>query len=136
MAKKKPEIDPKIVEAIWAAGFISSSGSLTLVKSGHSRVVRLVVTTSLLPESIERLAAITGTGVYTLPPASKKSQEGKRISIQGASLHAFMTKVWDYLTTERKLQYAHMRKQITSTLEGPNPYRDNTTGHEGGSEIE
>lgn len=117
MPPKKKPIDPDLVETIWAAGVISSGGSLKVVRAGNTRVVRFVLTSGRLPGSIHRLAQYMGSSVTELP-------SGSRVSAQGASLHALMTRTWDYLTMERKLEYRDSRKEITSTLEGPNPYRD------------
>ena len=117
MPPKKKPIDPDVIETIWAAGAISSSGSLKLVVSGNTKVVRYVNTSGRLPGSIDRLAAFMGASVTKLGV-------GHRASVQGASLHSLMTRVWDYLTIERKMEYRDLRKEITATLEGPNPYRD------------
>lgn len=123
MAPPKKKIDPEIVEAIWAAGVISSGGSLKLVVTNNTKVVRYVITTSLLPGAVHRLAAFMGSNVQELMNGNS-SRKSVRIGIQGAALHSVLTRVWDYLTMERKQQYAELRGEITTTTEGPNPYRD------------
>lgn len=117
MAAKKKPIDPDVVDTIWVAGVLSMSGSLTLVTTKHAKVVRLVVSSGVYPESMERLSKYMGSKLFTV-------SSGQRISIQGAALHSLMTKVWEYLPRERKRQYAKFRSEITTTLEGPNPYRE------------
>lgn len=135
MAKKKVEVDPQKVEEIWAAGVISMSGSLSLVQTKHASVVRYVLTSSIYPEAMERFSKIAGCTVYDLGITGKKQLENKRISLQGAALHALLTRVWDYLTPERKRAYAKFRKHITSLTEGPNPYRDGENPDEYNEEI-
>lgn len=122
MPPKKP-IDPDVVDTIWLAGVISMSGSMLLVKAKQARVVRLTVTSSLYPEAVQKFADIFGTAAFEVK-SSQITKPTLRISIQGAALHALMTRVWDYLTIERKKQYALLRKQITTTLEGNNPYSE------------
>lgn len=123
MPPKKKPIDPELAEAAWAAGVFSSGGSIKLVTVGNSRVARYIVTSSLLPESMSRLAKFIGVVPIQLDQANAKNPS-YRVSVQGAALHSFMTRVWDYITIERKKQYADIRKQISTTTEGPNPYRD------------
>lgn len=116
--KKSPE---EIADAAWAAGVIDMGGSLSLIKSGNTRVVRYTLTSGMFPKAVERMATYGGSNTATLP-ASKTTRPAKRFTCQGAALHSLMTRVWDYLSIERKKQYADLRKQITTTLEGPNPY--------------
>lgn len=123
MPPKKKPVDLELAEAAWAAGVFSSSGSIKLVVVGNSRVARYIVTSSLLPEGITRLAKFIGVNAIQLNQ-SNASKPSFRVSVQGAALHSFMTRVWDYITIERKQQYADIRKQISTTTEGPNPYRD------------
>ena len=120
--KKKPTVDPELVEAIWAAGVISTSGSLKLVNAGKTRVVRYTITSSMLPGAMNRLAKFMGASLTQINSANI-SKQSYRVAVQGAALHSVMTRVWDYLTMERKQQYADERKNITTTTEGPNPYR-------------
>ena len=126
MPPKKKPVDPGDVDAIWAAGVLSAGGSLKLVHTAKTRVVRYVLTSSLLPGMVDQLARISGSAANTLNQANA-TNESRRIAIQGAALHPLMTTTWPYLTLERKQQYAELRKQITSTTEGPNPYKGNDT---------
>lgn len=122
MPPKKP-IDPDVVDTIWLAGVLSMSGSLLLVKAKQARVVRLTVSSSSHEQAVHKFAEITGTKVFEVK-AYQGSKPSMRLSIQGAALHSLMTRVWDYLTTERKRQYAILRREITTTLEGNNPYSE------------
>lgn len=122
MPPRKKPIDPEIVEAIWAAGVVSTNGSLALIKAGNTKVVRYSITSGVHPEAMARLGAFFGSSVNTIAQ-SNTDKVGHRIVLQGAALHSALTRVWEYLTKERKQQYADLRKEITSTVEGPNPYR-------------
>lgn len=119
--KKKP-LDPEIADVVWVAGVISTNGSLALIKAGNTRVVRYSITSGVYPEAMAKLAAFLGSKVNVIAQ-SNTDKDGYRVVLQGAALHSAMTRVWDYLTTERKQHYANLRKEITSTIEGPNPYR-------------
>lgn len=118
--KKKSE--EEVANAAWAAGVIDSSGSLSIIETGRTKVVRFVLTSGMFPESVKRLADFAG-GTTTMLKPTKTTRNAVRFTTQGAALHALFTRVWDYLSIERKRQYAELRKQITTTLEGPNPYK-------------
>lgn len=130
MATKKNELASELRDTIWAAGVLSMSGSLSLVKSKQTKVVRLTFTSSSYLESISKLSAISGAAYFVVKGVGNPDKPTLRIAIQGASLHALMTRVWEYLTTERKRQYAVLRKEITTTLEGNNPYKQDTDSFE------
>jgi len=100
MDNKDTEIDSKVDHA-WAAGLMSSSGSMFLL---NDVTVQYVLSSSNHPESVDRFAEIMGLS------SLDGARGSRRVTLSGKPLHRVMGLVWGYLTKERKLEYAKLRK--------------------------
>lgn len=94
-------------EHAWAAGFLSTTGSIASV----GKTVRLTVRSTRHLEAVRRLAALAGGEAR---PLVINKKPGIDFQISGKPLHALMTLVWGELTVERKKEYAAARKAAAS----------------------
>lgn len=94
-------------DLIWAAGYLSGSGSFVLVNTANQKqYVRLTLHSRRQKEAILKFADVAGVNVADIAGGAL------RVVIAGEPLHRFITATWDYLTDERKREYAGLRKQI------------------------
>ena len=100
--------DPEI-ERAWLGGFVSTFGTFYYIPSGNGGV-GYRVSSSRVHEAIETAAVLASASVAMMKRPGDK--EATHFSLSGETLHEVMTKIWPYLTSDRKREYARLRKQL------------------------
>lgn len=100
-------------QVIWAAGFLSGLGGLQLIKNNNTHTIRFQGSTLQYREGMMILADVMAVNVAEV--TVKSGGEDKisyKIACSGKPLHRAMTKMWPYLTTQRKREYKKLRSEL------------------------
>lgn len=93
------------IELAWAAGVISTAGTIHTPTANQKQVVQLVMSSRRHPEMVRKLAEIAGSNTTNVG-------QDVKMSLTGDKLHAFMKLIWDKgLTKARQKEYIFARKK-------------------------
>lgn len=94
----KPQIEQLTLNEVWAAGFLSGTGSLHLAEGRPTLTIKSTTCTS----SVVRLANIIGATPRNIVNGGKP---GVKVVVSGGPLHRVMRALWAQLPAKRKREY-------------------------------
>lgn len=90
-------------EDIWVAGYLSDSGTITVIQGPHPAHVRLTAQSTRNNDALVRFSRYVDVNLSFYHP--RHGKEKVQCAVRGRKLHDLMYRVWDELSTFQRRRY-------------------------------